>query len=252
MHLEIDVVVAMVDDCYLRARSVDSLELPARTAPPTAGSFDYRYDCAARVDVASTGKWSMVPVADANVGLHAEYACVPSVESKVYRTLRIQNRSTHALLRGPVDVTLGDEFLLTADFPLIPPGSADARLGLGVEEAIKVARMTHFKETTGGLLGGSTVLPHDVEIEIANRLSTPAHIEVRERIPFSTEDDVKIEETRVEPAWEKDEAPREGVATRGARAWHLTVAAGATAKLTAQFTVRIPSDKMLVGGNRRV
>jgi uncharacterized protein (TIGR02231 family) len=252
LSVQVDVMVGLLATSESRALDLDELTLPARAVAPSGGSFDYRYDCAARVDVPSTGKWSTVTVAQADVGLKAEYACVPSVEPKVYRTVRIQNRSTHALLRGPVDVTLGDEFLLTADLPLIPPGSNDARLGLGVEESIKVARKTHFKETTGGLLGGSTVLPHDVEIELNNRLAQPAHIEVRERVPFSLEETVKVEETRIDPPWEKDEGLRDGAAVRGARAWRVNVGAGEKKTLTAQFTVRIPSDKMLVGGNRRV
>lgn len=251
MHVEISAVMVAVEVSGQRAASVEALPLPPRAHAPSGGSFDHRYDCAARVDVPSTGRWTLVPVADADVGLVAEYACVPSVEPQVYRTLKLHNRSKHALLRGPVDVTLGDEFLLTAELPLIAPGAQDARLGLGVEEGIKVARKTHFKETTGGLLGGSTVLPHDVEIELSNRLGFPARVEVRERVPVSQDDDVKVEEAKVEPAWEKDEGLRDGVSVRGARAWRVTVPAGQQLKLSAQYVVRIPSDKMVVGGNRR-
>jgi len=252
MHVEVHVVTSVVMAVAQRALRIEHLALPARTQAPAGGAFDYRYDCAARVDVPSKPEWTLVPVSEADVGLVAEYACVPSVEPQVYRTLKLHNRSKHALLKGPVDVTLGDEFLLTAELPYVAPGSSDARLGLGVEEAIKVARKTHFKEGTGGLLGGSTVLPHDVEIEVNNRLAFPARIEVRERVPVSLDDDVKIEEAKVEPAWEKDEELRDGAKVRGARAWRVTVPAGQKTKLTAQWVVRIPSDQMLVGGNRRV
>ncbi len=252
MHVEVHVVTSVVAAVARRAQNVEQLALPPRTQAPSGGAFDYRYDCEARVDVPSKRDWSIVPIGEADVGLTAEYACVPSVEPQVYRTLKLHNRSKHALLKGPVDVTLGDEFLLTAELPHVAPGSSDARLGLGVEEAIKVARKTSFKEGTGGLLGGSTVLPHDVEIEVNNRLAFPARIEVRERVPVSLDDDVKIEEAKVEPAWEKDEALRDGAKVRGARAWRVTVPAGQKTTLTAQWVVRIPSDKMLVGGNRRV
>lgn len=251
LQVEVSVLMALVATSETRAAQVDQLRLPARAVAPDGGSFDYRYDCAARVDVPSKGEWTLVPVADADVGLAAEYACVPSVEPQVYRTVKLHNRSKHALLPGPIDVTLGDEFLLTADLPLIAPGEKDARLGLGVEEAIKVARKTHFKEGTGGLLGGSTVLPHHVEIELANRLRFPALVEVRERVPVSLDDDVKIEESKVEPPWEKDEGLRDGAVVRGARAWRVTVPPGQKTTLSAQYVVKIPSDKMVVGGNRR-
>lgn len=196
----------------------------------------------------------MVPVMKCAVGLSPEYVCVPSVEQKVYRTLSISNRSAHALLPGPVDVTSGDEFLMTTSLPAIPPGAERShRLGLGVEEAIKVARKTQFKETTGGFLGGSAVLPHDVEIELNNRLAAPALIEVRERVPVVTPDekDVKVEEVSVNPAWEKIETPLDDQVLKGARRWRVTVPPGQALKLTAQYAIRMPSDRMIVGGNRR-
>lgn len=255
VSLQIDVVMAIVSRAQRQAMSVQSLALPSMGNPVhSVNSFDYRYDCGARLDVPSTGKWVLVPVMACAVGLTPEYVCVPSVEPKVYRTLTIANRSTHALLPGPVDVTTGDEFLMTTTLPAIGPGAAQShRLGLGVEEAIKVSRKTQFKETTGGFLGGSTVLPHDIEIELNNRLAAPALIEVRERVPVveAEEKDLKVEEAQSTPPWEKVEVPIDGEIIKGARRWRVTVPAGQTQKLTAQFAIRMPTDRMIVGGNRR-
>lgn len=256
VSVQINVVMAIISRAQQAAYGVNALGLPANCNPVhSVNSFDYRYDCAARVDIPSTGKWTTVPVMNCAVGLTPEYVCVPSVEQKVYRTLTIANRSVHALLPGPVDVTAGDEFLLTTSLPAIPPGTDKSyRLGLGVEEAIKVARKTQYKETSGGFLGGSTVLPHDIEIELNNRLGSPALIEVRERVPWAdpSDKDLKIEEPQVVPPWEKVEAPVDGQLVRGARRWRVTVPPGQTMKLTAQFTIRMPADQMIVGGNRRV
>jgi hypothetical protein len=175
------------------------------------------------------------------------------VDPKVYRTLAIRNDTPLALLAGPVDVSVGDEFLMTTSMPAVPPGAHTERLGLGVEEAIKVARTTSFAETTGGFLGGSTVLRHDVEIELNNRLSTAASIEVRERLPqpAPTEKDVKVEEVKIEPHWEGVDGPVDGVVTHGLKRWRVVVPPGQRLRLVAQYAIRIPADKMLVGGNRR-
>ncbi len=255
VSVQIDVVMAIVSRAQRAAYEVQNLSLPSACNPVTSvNSFDYLYDGGARLDVPSTGKWVLVPVMSCAVGLTPEYVCVPSVEPRVYRTLTIANRSTHALLPGPVDVTAGDEFLMTTSLPAIGPGAEQShRLGLGVEEALKVARKTHYKETTGGFLGGSTVLPHDVEIELNNRLAAPALIEVRERVPTvdSEEKDLKVEELASTPPWEKVEGPVDGVIVKGARRWRVTVPPGGSLKLTAQFAIRMPADKMLVGGNRR-
>lgn len=247
--------VALVSTAQRIASHASSAALPALTNPVTAvRSFDYRYETSARVDVPSTGQWVLVPVMACSVGLTPEYVCVPSVEQKVYRTLAISNRSTHALLPGPVDVTVGDEFLLTTSLPAIPPGAAEShRLGLGVEESIKVSRKTRFNETTGGLLNNATLLPHEVELELNNRLGAPAVIEVRERVPVAdgSEKDLKIEESTASPPWEKVDGPVDGVIVKGARRWRITLAPGQTQKLTAAFTIRMPSSSMVEGGNRR-
>jgi hypothetical protein len=257
VSVQIDVVAAVVARAHQQATQVAAQPLPGQACPVTSvEAFDYRYDCATRATVLSTDRWTSVAVVACEVGLSAEYLCVPAVEAKAYRTLQVHNRSPHALLPGPVDVSMAGEFLMTTRLPAIPPkAKAAQRLGLGVEEAITIARRTHFKETAGGLLGGATLLPHEIEVEIRNRTSTPALIEVRERVPWVDPDhekDVKVEESSVQPAWEDIETPLDGQAVvHGARRWRVTVPAGQSQVLAAHFTIRLPSDRMLVGGNRR-
>lgn len=116
-----------------------------------------------------------------------------------------------------------------------------------------MARKTQYKETAGGFLGGSTVLPHDIEIELNNRLGSEALIEVRERLPYAggDEKDLKVEDGESTPKWEAVDKPVDGQVVRGARRWRVKVPPGQSLKLTAQFIIRMPGDKMLVGGNRR-
>jgi hypothetical protein len=254
VSVQVDVVMVLVEQFQARASAVERLTPPPGCVPVASlDQFDFRYACAARVDVPSTGRWSTLPVMECQVGLAPNYVCVPAVEPKVYRTLAIRNDTPQALLAGPVDVSVGDEFLMTTAMPAVPPGANTERLGLGVEEAVKVSRKTSFAETAGGFLGGSTVLRHDVEIELNNRLSTPAPVEVRERLPLPAphEKDVKVEEVKIEPLWDAVEGPLDGVVTHGLKRWRVVVPPGQRLRLTAQYAIRIPADKMLVGGNRR-
>ncbi|HET6582824.1 MAG TPA: DUF4139 domain-containing protein, partial [Nannocystaceae bacterium] len=254
VSVQIDVVIALVEQANQRAHALAALPVPPGSIRvASVDEFDYRYDCATPLDVPSTATWVTVPVMDCRVGLRPRFVCVPSVEAKVYRTLEIANDTAHALLPGPVDVGRGEQFLLTTSLPPVPPGAKTERLGLGVEEALEVARKTTFKETSGGLLGGSTVLPHEVSIEIDNRLAVPADLEVRERIPVvaGDEKDIKIEEQDVRPAWETVDEPLDGVLVPGTRRWRVTIPARDKTTLVAQFAIRIPADRVLVGGNRR-
>jgi Domain of unknown function (DUF4139)/N-terminal domain of unknown function (DUF4140) len=246
---------AVVAEHRRRAESVAALARPAHAVDVrrAAGSFDYRFDTAAPVDVAADGSWHTVPVCEVPVELASEYVCVPGVDQSVYGTVLLTNTSGHALLAGPADVTVDGEFVLTAPLPTLAPGEV-RRVGVGVAQSVRVARRTHMRESTAGLRGGTTVLDHTVEIEVANRLPHRALVEVRERVPVATDKDVRIEEHPATPPWTAGERPldgQDGTYVRGARVWRVELEPGRTVTLTGGYEIRIPAGKALVGGNRR-
>ncbi|NVJ01349.1 mucoidy inhibitor MuiA family protein [Myxococcus sp. AM009] len=254
VHAQIDITVRVALSLQ-QTSSVWAAPAPAWSQPPRTSSphFDARFEVETRADVPSDGAWHTVPVLSVPVGLSAEYVCVPSVESRAFRTVRVENRTPYPLLAGPVDVTLENEFLMTSPLPTMAPGSTQ-RLGLGVEESIKVARNTRFDEATGGMFGGSTMLTHHVSVELANRLANRVLVEVCERVPTvpaSTEKDIKVEELEVAPLWQK-RLPLPGEEkVEGERAWRVVLQPGEAQTLKATWTVKIPGNKMLGGGNRR-
>ena len=257
VQVQVQVIAALVTQHRQEsARAGDALSWPAGAIAPreSAGSYDYRYDAENAVDVPSDGAWHSVPVAQAEVALSPRYVTVPAVEPKVYRTVTVQNQSPHALLAGPADVSFGEELAMTVQLPTVPPRGQE-RAGLGVEESIQVARNTRYKETTGGLLGGASVLQHEVEIELRNNLARPVPVEVRERVPISSHEQIKIEEGQSSPPWRpatEIDPVKTGSVTLGARVWQVTVAPGQKTKLSAQYSIRLPNDQVLVGGNRRI
>ncbi|MFF1508653.1 DUF4139 domain-containing protein [Streptomyces sp. NPDC058326] len=242
-------VDAVAAEYRRRAEAVAALPLPGHAVRPrvSAGSFDHRFDAAARADVPSDGTWHTVTVAEIPVGLRTEYLCVPSVEQTVYATLVLSNATDQALLAGPVEVTVDDDFLLTAALPTLAPGGV-RRVGLGPAEGIRVTRRTNLRESTSGLRNHITVLDHQVHVELANRLGRPATVEVRERVPVTSDSDVRVEErggwTAPDGAGPEQHAP-------GTRVWRVELPAGGTTALDGGYEIRIPAGKALVGGNRR-
>jgi uncharacterized protein (TIGR02231 family) len=233
-----------------RAEAVAALPLPEHAVRPreSAGSFDHRFDAAARADIPSDGTWHTVTVGDIPVGLRTEYLCVPSVEQVVYATLVLSNATDQALLAGPVEVAANGEFLVTTSLPTLAPGGV-CRVGLGPAEAIRVTRRTNLHESTQGLRNNVTVLDHRVRVELANRLARPATVEVRERVPVTSDPDIRIEERA---DWS---APANGAHAElhapGTRLWRIELPAGGTAALDGGYEIRIPAGKALTGGNRR-
>ncbi|MDL5205828.1 DUF4139 domain-containing protein [Streptomyces sp. ALI-76-A] len=233
-----------------RAEAVAGLPLPRHAVRPrqSAGSFDHRFDAVARADIPSDGTWHTVTVTEIPVELHTEYLCVPSVERTVYATLLLSNATDQALLAGPVEVIVDDDYLLTAALPTLAPGGV-RRVGLGPAEGVQVTRRTNLHESTSGLRNNTTVLDHRVQVELANRLAKPVTVEVREQIPVTSDPDVRIEERADWTAPEVD-AGHDHHAP-GTRVWRVHLPAGGTAALLGGYEIRIPAGKALVGGNRR-
>ena len=242
----------LVAEYRRRAEGVARLGRPKHAVDVrrSAGSFDYRFDTAALVDVAADGTWHTVPVCEIPVELTPEYVCVPAVDEAVYGTVLLSNTSGHALLAGPADVTVNGDFLMTVPLPTLAPGER-RRVGLGVVESISVARRTRMHESSAGLRAGTTVLDHHIEVEIANRLTHPAVIEVRERVPVSHEKDVRIEEHPASPPWAAVDEPQDDDYLLGGRLWRVRLEPGRTASLTGGYQIRVPAGRALVGGNRR-
>ncbi|MEV8595949.1 DUF4139 domain-containing protein, partial [Streptomyces sp. NPDC052012] len=233
-----------------RAERVATLPLPGHAVRPreSAGSFDHRFDAAARADIPSDGTWHTVTVAEIPVSLRTEYVCVPSVEEVVHATLLLGNATDQALLAGPVEVTVDGEFLATTSLPTLAPGGV-CRVGLGPAEAIAVTRRTNLRESTSGLRNNVTVLEHRVHVELANRLAVPVTVEVRERVPVASDPEIRIEERADWTAPEAGTEPEQHAP--GTRLWRVALPAGGTAALDGGHDIRIPAGKALAGGNRR-
>ncbi|MFB8120159.1 DUF4139 domain-containing protein [Streptomyces sp. NPDC056465] len=241
---------AVAAEFRARADAVAALPLPGYAVRPreSAGSFDHRFDAAARADIPSDGTWHTVTVGEIAVGTHTEYLCAPSVEQTVYATSVLSNTTGQALLAGPVEVTVDDDFLLTAALPTLAPGAV-RRVGLGPAEGVRVTRRTSGRESTSGLRNNITVLEHEVHVELANHLAGPVTIEVRERVPVSSEADVRIEERA---GWTTpDEGQGPDHHAPGTRVRRVDLPAGGTAVLEGGYEIRMPAGKALAGGNRR-
>ena len=234
-----------------KAFSLDAFPASARSIETSCGAYDHVYRAAGPVDVPGDGKVHNVPLSSHDQDVKLTLVVVPRHSEQAVRVATLRNPLAAPLLHGPADIYLGGEFLVTSKIDTVPAG-ADLEVGLGVEEALKVARNTHFKEETEGLLRGSLALQHEVTIEIASRLAAPVAVEVRERLPIKDEDDkdIEIQPGTVEPEWSDwEQTPAHPL--RGGKRWRLTLDAGESRELRYGYQIQIESKNEIVGGNRR-
>mgnify|MGYP000849551218 CR=1 FL=1 len=217
----------------------------------SCGSFDYAFRASGPVDVPNDGALHNVPLFAKDAPIETTLVVVPRESDQAVRVATLKNPLATPLLAGPAEVYLENEFLVTSRFATEPAG-ASIDLGLGVEPGLKVARNTHFNESTEGLLNGSLSLQHEVTIEVASRLQAAAQVEVRERLPqyLPSDKEVVIELGEVSPEWEElQQAPPHTLV--GGKRWRFALKPGESRKLSYGYSVRIDSKNELVGGNRR-
>jgi hypothetical protein len=216
------------------------------------GAFDFVYLGTGRVDIPADGQFHSVALLEENAEIDLRYIVVPREDTNVFRIAQLRNPLRSPLLAGSTDVYVDGEYILSTRINTVPP-KGQLELGLGVEQSIKVARNTSFKEVRSGMsLVAFNELRHSIHIAIANRLGRDARIEVRERVPVP-QPDVKVDVTvtQVNPAWEKYEQQERNAVIKGGYRWQVSVPAGGETELTADYTIKTFVDNELVNGNRR-
>lgn len=213
---------------------------------PRDAWYDHRYEAESLAYIPSDGQAQTIAIAQRKTSVTLEHVIVPRVSTDAIRRARFTNPFDRPLLSGPCDVYLGDEFLVTASLATTPEG-ATLTLGLGVDEAIKVARNAFFEEEKGGLLKGALTLSHRVETKIASRIEAPTTVEVLEAVPYvrKEKDQPVVELGKVEPSWV------ELVPETGQYHWRFELRPGEERTLHHAYKIKIDTDEELVGGNRR-
>lgn len=250
LPFDVSMVVAEAIDA---AEGVGRLSLPAQcVAVGESSSFDHAYEADGVVDVAADGGWHSVPLGDREASASMRYVAVPREELAVYRVAALTNPLRAPMLTGPAEVYVGGEYVLTTTLPDVP-AHGEFTLGLGVEQAIKIARNARYNEVRDGKGVVSMVeLVHDIDVDIVNHLQRPIDIEVRERVPVpAPQAEVQVEERDVTPTWEAWDQMERGEIIEGGRRWQIVVGAGAQQTLKARYVLRLFSNAEIQGGNRR-
>lgn len=167
-----------------------------------------------RVSVPGDGRAHRVPLSGFTTAARSEYACSPELSPLVTQVVRFDNRVSHALLAGPVDLVRDSGFIGRGTLDFSAPG-ASCELAFGSRDDHRVVRQAEETRETAGLTQ-RTVITRTVRLHLS-RFSPPGErgdrvVTVRERLPVS---EVSAVETRLrkescEP--EPDTVDAEGIA----------------------------------------
>jgi hypothetical protein len=251
-RLDIGLAFEQLEAAIGSAHEFDRTGSPARHRFPTQeGGFDYAYVADAAIDLASDARFHALAIRADAIEAKPRYVAVPRETQDVFRIVALLNPLNAPLLAGPADVYVAGRFALTSDLETTSIGGR-IQLGLGVEQAIKIARNVQYTEDSSGLIKRQQTLQHTLEIEVGNNLARAATVEIRERlstVPDEQASDIQVAVREVSPAW--DDYEQDVPFLEGGKRWTIEVPAGERRKLRATWVISIPTQHELIGGNRR-
>ena len=168
-----------------------------------------------------------------------DHLAVPVLAPEAYLRATVTNTSPLLLLPGPARVFHGTQFVGETALETVAAGE-EFELQLGVDDQIRVERKLRRRGTSKAVIGGTRTIDIGYEITVENHRQSKTRVSVHDRIPVSTDGDVKVRlrETSPAPAKQTD---------LGELTWELSLDGGQQATVRYRFTVEHPAQVTVTG-----
>ncbi len=169
-----------------------------------------------------------------------DYVAAPKLVEQAYRRATIVNDSEHVLLPGQVNIFHGTEFVGRTEFEdAIAPGQ-EFEIHLGADDRVSVTRELVESRVDKKFLGKNRRLLYGYRIEVENLKDTKESVTVRDQLPVSQHEEIKVDAARIEPQ------PKERTEL-GLIEWELVLEPMEKREIRLDFTVEHPRDMGLIG-----
>jgi uncharacterized protein (TIGR02231 family) len=168
-----------------------------------------------------------------------DHLAVPVLAPEAYLRATVTNSSPLLLLPGPARVFHGPQFVGETALETVAAGE-EFELQLGVDDQIRVERQLRRRSTGKAVIGGTRTIDIGYEITVENHRPGKTRVSVHDRIPVSTDGDVKVRlrEASPAPATQTD---------LGELTWELPLDGGQAATVRYRFTVEHPAQVTVTG-----
>ncbi|MEE2857146.1 MAG: DUF4139 domain-containing protein [Planctomycetota bacterium] len=170
-----------------------------------------------------------------NLNFTEERLCIPELNLAVFRRIIASLSGTDPLLRGTVSVFLGEDYLGQAVIDTTAPGE-NLELDLGVDGQLVVERIQRESEDEIGLFSKAALFDTDLELTISNYHAESVKLLLRERIPFTESDSLKIRVDRI-----KSVPLPEGLdSDDGLLSWEIELPPGESEQIRLKWSIEAP------------
>ena len=168
-----------------------------------------------------------------------DHLAVPVLAPEAYLRATVTNTSPLLLLPGPARVFHETQFVGETSLETVAAGE-EFELQLGVDDQIRVERKLRRRSTSKAVIGGTRTIDVGYEITVENHRISTTTVSVHDRIPVSTDGEIRVRlrETSPAPAKQTD---------LGELTWELALDGGQEATVRYRFTVEHPAQVMVTG-----
>ncbi len=168
-----------------------------------------------------------------------DHLAVPALAPEAYLRATVTNTSPLLLLPGRARVFHGTQFVGETSLETVASGE-EFELQLGVDDQIRVERKLRRRSTGKAVIGGTRTIDVGYEITVENHRTGKTLLSVHDRIPVSTDGDIRVRlrETSPAPAKQTD---------LGELIWELSLDGGQEATVRYRFAVEHPAQVTVVG-----
>jgi uncharacterized protein (TIGR02231 family) len=183
------------------------------------------YDLEGRLTLLSRTDQQLVNIATLESDADFVLVGMPLLTDYVYRQAQVLNASGKILLPGPAGMYLDGAFVGKDELKLVTIGERFTT-GFGVDSQIQLSR--EVKDKKSETLWGSRVETYDYRITISNFKNTAARLRLFDRLPFTEDERLQIQDFKTDTPLSSDTEYLEGLNKKGILRWDLELAPDTT------------------------
>ena len=168
-----------------------------------------------------------------------DYLTIPKYSDTVFRRATVEYDQTGPLLDGSASLFVSGEYIGQTQIKFTAQGD-ELELLLGVEDRITVERKLARRDVDKKLLRDQRQLRYGYTIELKNLLQTEVTAVVKDHIPVSRHEQIKVKLEEIKP--QPDEQTDLNLLE-----WQLTLSSGASQTIRYEYLVEHPRNMPVVG-----
>jgi uncharacterized protein (TIGR02231 family) len=226
-------------DEQIHEKELRTADVATATVEQTGTALIFR--AGRSVDIPSDNSPHKTTIARDNLPCVFDYVSAPLIDEQVHLRASIENTTERVLLSGDASIFLSSEYVGTTKVKTTAPVEK-FKIFLGIDDSIKVKRelVERNVEKGNALQGNIRRITYAYRITVHNYANAPRKVVIRDHLPVSQHERVKVKVQNVQPA------PTERTKLE-LNTWQFSLAAEGEQKIEYRFVVEHPQDMRVIG-----